>query len=86
MELRRREQEMNSVNLVHNALANQRIELFAQQILGLSNDDTGMHFEILIRIKNAEGDYISPGIFMPASERYNIAHLLDKQVVSQTLA
>lgn len=86
VELRRREQEMNSVNLVHNALANQRIELFAQQILGLSNDDAGMHFEILIRIKNAEGDYISPGIFMPASERYNIAHLLDKQVVSQTLA
>ncbi|KOO13987.1 diguanylate cyclase [Vibrio xuii] len=84
-ELRRREQEMESVNLVHDALANQRIELFAQQILSLTDSETGMHFEILIRIKNAQGEYISPGIFMPASERYNIAHLLDKQVVTQTL-
>lgn len=84
-ELRRREQEMESVNLVHDALANQRIELFAQQILSLTDSEAGMHFEILIRIKNAQGEYISPGIFMPASERYNIAHLLDKQVVTQTL-
>lgn len=84
-ELRRREQEMESVNLVHDALANQRIELFAQQILDLTGEEQGMHFEILIRIKNAEGEYISPGIFMPASERYNIAHLLDKQVVTQAL-
>lgn len=84
-ELRRREQEMESVNLVHNALANQRIELFAQRIISLEDDEEGMHFEILVRIRNAKGEYISPGIFMPASERYNIAHLIDKQVVSQTL-
>ncbi|NUW66066.1 EAL domain-containing protein [Vibrio coralliilyticus] len=84
-DLRRREQEMECVSLVHNALANDRIELFAQQILALSQDDAPMHFEILIRIRNAEEEYISPGIFMPASERYNIAQLLDKQVVTQTL-
>ncbi|AIU68285.1 EAL domain-containing protein [Vibrio coralliilyticus] len=84
-DLQRREQEMECVSLVHNALANDRIELFAQQILALSQDDAPMHFEILIRIRNAEGEYISPGIFMPASERYNIAQLLDKQVVTQTL-
>lgn len=84
-ELRRREQEMESVNLVHNALADQRIELFAQRIIALEDDSQAMHFEILVRIRNAKGEYISPGIFMPASERYNIAHLIDKQVVGQTL-
>ncbi|CAM2958128.1 bifunctional diguanylate cyclase/phosphodiesterase [Vibrio neptunius] len=84
-DLRRREQEMECVSLVHKALATDRIELFAQQIIALNQDDTLMHFEILIRIRNAEGEYISPGIFMPASERYNIAQLLDKQVVTQTL-
>nr|WP_275658461.1 EAL domain-containing protein [Vibrio sp. Isolate25] len=84
-DLRRREQEMECVSLVHNALANQRIELFAQQILALNQQESLMHFEILIRIRNAAGEYISPGIFMPASERYNIAQLLDKQVVTQTL-
>lgn len=84
-ELRRREQEMESVNLVHDALANKRIELFGQRIMSLGSDESGMHFEILVRIRNVKGDYISPGIFMPASERYNIAHLIDREVVSQTL-
>ncbi|MCG6269035.1 putative bifunctional diguanylate cyclase/phosphodiesterase, partial [Vibrio furnissii] len=84
-DLCRRQLEMESVNLVHDALAKDRVELFAQQILALSGDDAGMHFEILVRIKNAAGEYVSPGIFVPASERYNVAHLLDKQVVEQTL-
>jgi len=87
-ELRRRQLEMESVNLVHEALANDRLELFVQTILPLekSNNENGMHFEILVRIRSVTGDYISPGIFMPASEKYNIAHLIDKTVVSKTLA
>ncbi|WP_425425314.1 EAL domain-containing protein [Vibrio sonorensis] len=76
---------MESVNLVHHALANERVELFAQRIVSLQSDRREMYFEILVRIKNAQGQYISPGIFMPASERYNIAHLVDKRVVCQTL-
>ncbi len=85
-DLRRRHLEMECVNLVHEALAHDRLELFAQRILGLDRDSEKMHFEILVRIKNIKGEYISPGIFMPASERYNIAHLIDRQVVSQTLS
>ncbi len=84
-EMTRRQQEMESVSLVHHALANDRLELFAQRILTLAGDDTKMHFEILVRIRNAENKYISPGIFMPASERYNVAHLIDTHVVTHTL-
>ncbi len=87
-ELRRRHLEMESVNLVHEALANNRLELFAQRILGLSDseDINQMYFEILVRIRKNDGSYISPGIFMPASEKYNVAHLIDKAVVTKTLA
>ncbi|EGU37344.1 sensory box/GGDEF family protein [Vibrio ichthyoenteri ATCC 700023] len=85
-DLRRREMEMACVNMVHKALANDRVELFAQRILDLEQGDSRMHFEILVRIRDANDEYISPGIFMPASERYNVAHLIDKQVVRQTLA
>ncbi|MDN3697595.1 EAL domain-containing protein [Vibrio cortegadensis] len=85
-DIRRRQLEMECVNLVHNALAHDRLELFGQRILGLNlYDNQKMHFEILVRMKNHQGDYISPGIFIPASERYNIAHLIDKQVVTKTL-
>ncbi len=87
-ELRQRQQEMESVSLVHEALAHDRLELFAQRILDL-NDDEGrrkLHFEILVRIRHPDGGYISPGIFMPASEKYNVAHLIDRAVVTKTLA
>ncbi|WED23251.1 EAL domain-containing protein [Vibrio sp. JC009] len=87
-DLRRRQQEMESVNLVHDALAKDRVELFAQRILSLTETDADadIFFEILVRIRDVEGEYISPGIFMPASEKYNVAHLIDKSVVTKTLA
>lgn len=84
-ELQRRQQEMESVNLVHDALANDRLELFAQRIIPLSKECDKMYFEILTRIRDKQGEYLSPAIFMPASERYNIAHLIDEQVVTKTL-
>jgi diguanylate cyclase (GGDEF)-like protein/PAS domain S-box-containing protein len=84
-ELQRRQLEMQSVNLVHEALSNKRLELFAQQILNLRGEGSPLCFEILVRIRDAQGNYLSPGIFMPASERYNIAHWIDKQVITQTL-
>ncbi len=83
-DLRRRQLEMESVNLVHDALANERIELFAQRIVPLNQPDVLLHFEVLVRIKNAAGEYVSPGIFVPASERYNLAHRLDRKIVEQT--
>ncbi|MFH0233782.1 EAL domain-containing protein [Vibrio diabolicus] len=84
-ELQRRQMEMQSVNLVHEALSNQRLELFAQPIKSLQQHDAQMYFEILVRIRNGYGDYVSPALFIPASERYNIAHWIDKQVITQTL-
>ncbi|MGF1698254.1 EAL domain-containing protein [Vibrio lamellibrachiae] len=84
-EVKHRALEMECVNLVHGALEHDRIELFAQRILGFDGASSKLHFEILCRIRNQEGEYISPAIFIPASERYNIAHLIDKQVVTQVL-
>ncbi|WP_375754065.1 EAL domain-containing protein [Vibrio sp. HN007] len=86
-DLRRRQLEMESVNLVHDALAKDRVELFAQRILSLNEDQEKEYFgfEILVRIRDTNGDFISPGIFMPASEKYNVAHQIDKAVVTKTL-
>ena len=50
---------MECVNLVHEALANDRLELFAQRILGLDENSEKMHFEILVRIKNIKGESFS---------------------------
>lgn len=80
-ELKRRELEMEYVNHIHKALAEQRFELYAQQIAPVASGSTKQHYEILVRMRNSDGSMVSPGLFMPAAERYNIAHLIDRYVV-----
>ncbi len=84
---RRRELEMECVNQVYDALANNRLDLYAQPILDLSaSPSKKMHFEILVRLRDENNELMSPSIFMPAIERYNLAHLIDREVFKQTLA
>lgn len=84
---RHRELEMECVNQVYDALEHNRLELYAQPILDISTTPSDkMHFEILVRLRDKNNDLMSPGIFMPAIERYNLAHLIDRQVFKQTLA
>lgn len=86
-QLKRREMEMECVNQVHDALAHHRLELHAQRILGLAqNENHLMYFEVLVRMRDDQGELVPPGIFMPASERYNVAHLVDREVVAQALS
>ncbi|KHT61809.1 diguanylate phosphodiesterase [Photobacterium gaetbulicola] len=80
-ELRRRELEMECVSLLRRALSEQRLELYAQPIAPLCSSSQGHHYEILVRIRNDDGEMISPGLFMPAAERYNLAHRIDRYVV-----
>jgi EAL domain-containing protein (putative c-di-GMP-specific phosphodiesterase class I) len=39
------------------------------------------HDEILIRIVNGAGDLILPGAFIPAAERYDLMHAIDRWVI-----
>ncbi|MFV0574599.1 MAG: EAL domain-containing protein [Vibrio sp.] len=83
---RRREMEMECVNQVYDALAHGRVDLYAQPITDISpTPSTKMHFEILVRLRDKENALMSPGIFMPAVERYNLSHLIDREVFQQTL-
>ena len=84
-ELQRREREMAYVNHIRRALDEQRFELYAQAIAPLATPSTGHHYEILIRMRSSDGAMIPPGLFMPAAERYNLAHLIDRYVVHAVL-
>ncbi|MGF1701060.1 EAL domain-containing protein [Photobacterium makurazakiensis] len=84
-ELRRREQEMACVSLIRKALAEKRLELHAQEIAPLGTVSTQHHYEILVRIRSQDGEMISPALFMPAAERYNLAHLIDRYVVNEVI-
>ncbi len=84
---RHRELEMACVCQVYDALANDRLELYAQPILDIAPAPSDkLHFEILVRLRDDKNELMSPGIFIPAIERYNLAHLVDREVFKQTLA
>ncbi len=82
-ELSRRTIEMQWVARIHRALEEDRFFLCSQPIVHVEkHDDSQEHYELLIRMEDENGDTVSPGAFLPAAERYNLATKLDRWVVS----
>ncbi|MGI2258794.1 putative bifunctional diguanylate cyclase/phosphodiesterase [Shewanella sp. GXUN23E] len=73
-----------SVDLV-SALADDRFELYFQPIVPLLVPETGMHLEVLLRLPVGDGEMLSPGVFLPAAERYSLAPRIDRWVVDNLL-
>ncbi|WP_394130440.1 putative bifunctional diguanylate cyclase/phosphodiesterase [Shewanella maritima] len=67
------------------ALANNKFELFYQIIEPLEMAEDGLHLEVLLRMVQEEGNYVSPGVFLPAAERYNLASRVDRWVIDNLL-
>jgi diguanylate cyclase (GGDEF)-like protein/PAS domain S-box-containing protein len=82
--MRRRRNEMGMVSAVRRALAEDRFELFAQPIVSTC-DKTAAHYELLIRMRDEETGYVSPGAFLPAAERYQLMSEIDRWVVEESM-
>jgi len=82
--LLRRKIDINWVNVINLALSEEQFLLYAQPIFA-ANSNEARQLEILIRL-DLDGEVVSPGKFMPAAERYNLATKIDAWVVSRTLA
>ncbi|MEQ6434133.1 EAL domain-containing protein [Comamonas sp. w2-DMI] len=77
--------EMEWVTRIHEAIDADRFCLYAQSIAPLqSGHATGMHFEVLLRLRDEQGQLIGPGAFIPAAERYGIMPKLDRWVITRT--
>ncbi|MBU1192902.1 MAG: EAL domain-containing protein [Gammaproteobacteria bacterium] len=85
IELSRRREEMGMVSAVQRALADNQLELFAQVIVPVSAVEKIPHYEILVRMRDPEGNHISPGAFIPAAERFQLMSSIDRWVVSHSL-
>jgi diguanylate cyclase (GGDEF)-like protein/PAS domain S-box-containing protein len=84
-ELIKRHSEMNVVARINKALEEDGLGLFYQAIAPLATSAKGLHIEILIRMRGDDGDWVTPGFFLPAAERYNIAPKIDRWVIENTL-
>ncbi|MGH6712401.1 MAG: putative bifunctional diguanylate cyclase/phosphodiesterase [Bradyrhizobium sp.] len=82
-ELRQRVEQMTWVHKIQEALENQRFCLYAQEIMPLRKEyaAAGRHFELLLRLKDQQGNIISPAEFIPPAERYGLMTLIDRWVV-----
>lgn len=67
------------------ALEGRRFQLYCQSILPLDSSAPGRHYEILLRLIDADGQVLLPQDFVPAAERYRLATRLDRYVVEAVL-
>jgi diguanylate cyclase (GGDEF)-like protein/PAS domain S-box-containing protein len=81
-ELADRRGEMQWVTRLRQAIEAHELCLFYQPIVPVhAPDGETTHYELLVRMRNDEGEVIPPGAFMPAAERYHLATMVDAWVI-----
>jgi diguanylate cyclase (GGDEF)-like protein/PAS domain S-box-containing protein len=79
--------EMEWVDRLQRALAEDRFELFAQPIHPLSADATVPNYvELLVRLRTERDELVPPMAFVPAAERYNLMPAIDRWVIRKSFA
>jgi diguanylate cyclase (GGDEF)-like protein/PAS domain S-box-containing protein len=78
--------EIHWLQLLQTALKENRFELYAQPIQAVAGQTTdGPGLEVLLRLKDDDGNTIGPAEFMPAAERYRLMPHVDRWVVQTAL-
>ena len=81
----RRSEEIEWIGQVQQALREDSFELYCQPVRPLASDRWATHFEILIRLRDDDGEIQPPGLFLPAAERYQLMPQIDRWVIHHTL-
>jgi diguanylate cyclase (GGDEF)-like protein/PAS domain S-box-containing protein len=83
-----RHEEMKWVSRITSAVEDDRLELYYQPIIGIGklNGDSRGHYELLLRMRDENGELVGPNQFIPAAERYNLMSTLDRWVIHKALS
>lgn len=82
-ELAQQRNEMQWVARIPKALEENRFRLYSQPIVPTTpTKGKSEHCEVLLRLEDENGNLIMPMTFIPAAERYNMMHLIDRWVIS----
>ncbi|TCW18119.1 EAL domain-containing protein (putative c-di-GMP-specific phosphodiesterase class I) [Raoultella sp. BIGb0138] len=71
------------MNLILQALEQNRFCLMAQPIIGIRGDN---YHEVLLRMKGESGELISPDDFLPVAHEFGLSSRIDLWVIEHTLA
>lgn len=80
----RRYDDMHLVSEIQRCIDNDLFELLAQPIVAVSSSNASRHFEILLRMKDKQGNQVSSKNLFSAAERYQMMPQLDRWVISST--
>ncbi len=72
--------EMKWVAKINRALQENLFCLYTQAIVPLGLPE-GEHCEVLIRMKDGQGNIVMPDVFLPAAERYQLSPKIDRWVI-----
>jgi EAL domain-containing protein (putative c-di-GMP-specific phosphodiesterase class I) len=83
-----RHEEMKWVSRITSAVEDNRLELYYQPIIGIGkrHGKSRGHYELLLRMRDENGEIVSPDQFIPAAERYNLMSTLDRWVIHEALS
>ena len=82
----RRHDDMQLVTQIQQAIDSDGFELLAQPITRLKKGKHSPRFEILLRMKDRDGEYISTQALFSAAERYYLMPQIDRWVTSTTIS
>jgi len=85
IDLMRRRREMQWAARINNALEDSRFEIYRQVIQPLQTPDQGLHYELLLRMRDEAGKIIAPDQFIAAAERYGLTPNIDRWMIEHAL-
>jgi diguanylate cyclase (GGDEF)-like protein/PAS domain S-box-containing protein len=84
-ELNHRQNELNLVSKIQQAIDLNQFELYFQSIVPLQGQGQGHHYEILLRLFDSQGQMLSPAVFIPLAERFGLMQAIDRWVFNQVM-
>ncbi len=79
------QKQLRMVHRITSILENKDAVLFYQGIHPIQEERGDVYFEVLLRLKNKDGEYVSPGLFLQTAERFKLIKKVDQYVISQLL-
>jgi diguanylate cyclase (GGDEF)-like protein len=81
--LLRRKEQIRWVGRIQEAMRDDRFLLYAQLIEPIGSLSSRQHYEILLRLREKDGQIIDPGQFLAAAESFYLMASLDLWVINQ---